>query len=322
MNFADNLPLAHGIGTTSRRTMPLIGVAYSTWLFWDGRKDSLWAQALGPIESSVEHGFTRIQSAFVIVNHYKKEYENVFGPLPDLSGLKLDPLAKPSQNEPSALKKWISIPRDVRDRITRIYVNMGKAIAAYVRTIVPGKSRFDEYVEALLNGDRRVMKKTLSDREVKGLKLFIGKAQCVNCHNGPLFTNYGFHNISVPQPGNLPDDRGRAAGIGKVLADEFNCLSRYSDAPATNCAELKYMDTNVSKYEGAFKTPTLRNVAERAPYMHAGQFESLKDVLRFYRDLSPEKRRPELVHGDLTDDELDDLEAFLHTLSAPPEFAE
>jgi cytochrome c peroxidase len=82
------------------------------------------------------------------------------------------------------------------------------------------------------------------------------------------------------------------------------------------------MDTNVSKYEGAFKTPTLRNVAERAPYMHAGQFESLKDVLRFYRDLSPEKRRPELVHGGLTDDELDDLEAFLHTLSAPPEFAE
>jgi len=106
-----------------------------------------------------------------------------------------------------------------------------------------------------------------------------------------------------------------------VLADEFNCLSRYSDAPATNCAELKYMDTNVSKYEGAFKTPTLRNVAERAPYMHAGQFESLKDVLRFYRDLSPGKRRPELVHGGLTDDELDDLEAFLHALSAPPGFS-
>ncbi len=81
-NFADNLPLAHGMGTTTRRTMPLIGVVYNTWFFWDGRKDSLWAQALGPLESPVEHGFTRTQSVLVISKYYLREYEDIFGPLP------------------------------------------------------------------------------------------------------------------------------------------------------------------------------------------------------------------------------------------------
>src|SRR6185436_11517122 len=56
--FQDSLPLAQGVGTTSRRTMPIAASAYSPFLFWDGRKDSQWAQALGPLESAVEHGGT------------------------------------------------------------------------------------------------------------------------------------------------------------------------------------------------------------------------------------------------------------------------
>ncbi|HWH48018.1 MAG TPA: cytochrome-c peroxidase, partial [Burkholderiales bacterium] len=63
--FQDSVPLAQGVGTTSRRTMPIAASAYSPFLFWDGRKDSQWAQALGPLESAVEHGGTRARYAQV-----------------------------------------------------------------------------------------------------------------------------------------------------------------------------------------------------------------------------------------------------------------
>jgi cytochrome c peroxidase len=316
-NFADNLPLAHGMGTTTRRSMPLIGVAYQTWFFWDGRKDSLWSQALGPFESPVEHGFTRTLCAKIIINHYKIEYERLFGPLPNLSAKDLPPLAKPALDEPASLKAWVRMPPEKRNAVNRIYANMGKAIEAFVRQIMPGPSRFDRYVEAILQGKGDEAAKILSTEEVSGLRLFIGKAQCINCHTGPLFSNGDFHNLNVPRPSDLPYDRGRADGIGKVLSDEFNCLSEYSDAEPGDCSELRFIDTNTEKYVGAFKTPTLRNVAERAPYMHAGQIRSLHEVLEFYLQLPPGKRSRELEHFNLTDQELHQLEAFLRTLSGP-----
>jgi len=318
INFADNLPLAHGMGTTSRRTMPLIGSAYYTWLFWDGRKDSLWSQALGPIESTVEHGFTRTQCASVIINNYKKEYEDIFGTLPEFSKRDLPPIARPALDDPAALKAWVSMPLEKRDAVNRLYANMGKAIAAFVRTIMPGTSRFDTYAAAAMRNDFKVMSSIFSNDEAKGLRLFIGKAKCTNCHTGPLFTNGDFHNIGVPQPASVPQDRGRAEAITQVLADEFNCVSVYSDAALKECAELRFIDTKVEKYEGAFKTPTLRNVAERAPYMHAGQFASLRDVLEF----DSKSDNPELEHGGISMAEMENLEAFLRTLSGPVEFAE
>jgi cytochrome c peroxidase len=321
MNFADNLPLAHGIGTTNRRTMPLVGVGYNTWFFWDGRKDSLWSQALGPIENSVEHGFTRTQCSSVIIEHYMADYEHIFGPLPEFTKRDLPPTAKPSLNDPSALKAWISMTPDKKNAVNRIYANMGKAIAAFMSTILPTPSRFDEYVEAVLQNDFAVMLKTITNDEAKGLRLFIGKAKCTNCHSGPLFTNGEFHNTGVPHPDNLPGDNGRSDAITKVLADEFNCLSSFSDAKRSQCFELRFIDTETYKYVGAFKTPTLRNVAERPPYMHAGQISTLRKVLEFYRDLKPEQRSADLEHGDLNDLELEQLEAFLGTLSAPLSYA-
>jgi cytochrome c peroxidase len=322
MNFVDILPLAHGMGTTNRRSMPLLAAGYYTWLFWDGRKDSLWAQALGPIESPVEHGFTRTQAALIIIKYYKRDYEKIFGPLPSFTKKDLPPLAKPSREEPAALKAWVSMPVEKRDAVTRIYVNMGKAIAAFVRTIVPGKSSFDDYVTSVMNENPSGMMEALTNEEAKGLRLFIGKAKCTNCHSGPLFTNGDFHNIGIDQPEDLPADNGRSDAIVKVLADEFNCMSRYSDAIRSECAELRFMDTDTYKYIGAFKTPTLRNVAERPPYMHAGQIATLKGVLEFYRDLKPEHRSADLEHGELNDLELQQLEAFLRTLSGPPALAE
>ncbi len=309
MSFTDDLPLAHGMGSTTRRSMPLIGVAYNSWFFWDGRKDSLWSQALGPLESNVEHGFTRTASAYLISEYYRSEYEEIFGNMPDITNA----IATPATEDIVVLKTWVSMTPAKKEAVNRIYANMGKAIAAYVRTIVPGPSRFDKYVEALLNNDTAALQESLTPAEVNGLRLFIGKAKCTNCHSGPLFTNSDFHNTGVPTPAKMPYDKGRADGIRKVLSDEFNCLGRYSDAGPQDCAELRFLDAETEKYVGAFKTPTLRNVVERAPYMHAGQFATLKEVLEFYR-LS---KSHELGHGELSDEELSQLEAFLRTLSGP-----
>jgi cytochrome c peroxidase len=154
----------------------------------------------------------------------------------------------------------------------------------------------------------------LTDEQVAGLRLFIGKAKCINCHNGPLFTNGEFHALGLPRQPEVPADQGRLAAVTQVLADEFNCLSSYSDAPPHECTALRFIDTDEQRYRRAFKTPSLRNVAERPPYMHAGQFTTLGEVLKFYRGKADD---PELGHAALTDLELKQLEAFLKTLSGP-----
>jgi cytochrome c peroxidase len=292
--------------------MPLAGMAYMPWLFWDGRKDSLWSQALGPLESTVEHGISRTFCARIILEFYQSEYEGVFGPVKEMKAFRRMN-ARPGLDDPEAYKAWVNIPFDQRAEVNRIYANMGKAIAAYVRTIMPGPARFDRYVEAILKNDRSRMEQIFTDKEAGGLRLFIGKAKCTNCHTGPLFTNGDFHNIHVGEKEGRPADRGRADGIIQALSDEFNCLGEFSDAEPRDCAELRFIDTETEKYAGAFKTPTLRNVAERPPYMHAGQLKSIREVLEFYRSAD----NPELGHGDLTDHELEQLEAFLGTLSGP-----
>ena len=84
-DFQDDTPLARGVGVTGRRTMPIAGTAHSPWLFWDGRTDSQWSQALGPLESPVEHGGNRAMYARHIAAFYGREYERVFGARPDTS---------------------------------------------------------------------------------------------------------------------------------------------------------------------------------------------------------------------------------------------
>ena len=310
--FTDDLPLAHGMGTTARRTMTLIGSAYYPWLFWDGRKDSLWSQALGPLESSVEHGISRVFVASVIYQHYKEEYEQIFGPLPPVNKLGRLP-ARPASDDPSAYKAWLKYSLEDREAISRVYVNLGKAIAAYVRTILPGESRFDEYVAAVVEGPNSAPRTIFNDLEAEGLRLFIGKAKCTNCHSGPLFTNGEFHHLDIPVSGKMPYDAGRAEGISLVLSDEFNCLGRYSDAEGKQCQQLWFMDTDARKYNGAMKTPTLRNVVDHPPYMHAGQFSTIREVLEFYR----RSKNLDIGHQNLSDEDLSALEAFLETLNGP-----
>src|SRR5688500_13928891 len=126
--------------------MPVTGTAHSPWLFWDGRKDSQWAQALGPLESAVEHGGSRAQYAHVIAEHYRDDYERTFGPLPELAAI---PRAAGPVPDPAARAAWDAMTDEQRVGVTQVYVNIGKAIAAFERRVQYGPSRFDRYVDAL-----------------------------------------------------------------------------------------------------------------------------------------------------------------------------
>jgi len=324
--FQDGLAVGKGVGTGSRRTMPIAGAAYSPWFFWDGRKDSLWSQALGPLEDAVEHGSNRTRIAKLLHVHYRTEYESLFGPMPDLSGLPDD--AGP-HGSPAERAAWQRMEPKRRQDVNRVFANLGKAIAAYERTLGPGESRFDRYARAVVAGEP-VGQQALSSQEVSGLRLFLGKGQCATCHNGPLFTDQHFHNTGVPPREPARPDRGRFAATGKVQRDEFNCPGAFSDAPHDACQELRFMVSDDPALEGAFKTPSLRNVALRAPYMHAGQFASLEDVIAHYAkspaaaighsELAHEgKGHPERKPIRLSDSEARDLAAFLRALSGPIE---
>ena len=316
--FTDGLARGRGIGETPRSTMTVLGTAYSAWLFWDGRKDSQWAQALGPLENAAEHGGNRGMYARVVAQHYRTEYEAIFGSLPDLDDEDRFPVTAGPVSDPVASANWEAMSAADRDAITTVYVNLGKAIAAFERGLIPGPSRFDQFVEAVLTGDNSGVA-VLTDDELAGLRLFIGPAGCTNCHNDPLFTNQGFHNTGVaPVPGREPDP-GRGAGIGLVQADEFNCLSRWSDADPDACVALRFLRDDADAFAGAFKPPSLRNISRTAPYMHAGQIDSLIDVLGHYRE-APKAAvgRTELEPLDLTDAQLAQLEAFLRSLDEIP----
>jgi cytochrome c peroxidase len=310
--FQDGIALAKGIGTTARRTMPIAGAARSPFLFWDGRKDSLWAQALGPLESAVEHGGTRAQYAHLVADAYRREYEQIFGALPDLSRV---PRFAGPVTDPEGAAAWSALSSAQRDQVTGVFVNIGKAIAAYERRIELGASRFDKYMAALTSGQRD--QSILTDDEVAGLRLFIGKGNCTQCHNGPLFTNHEFHNTGVPPRPELATDHGRLTGAAAVLNDEFNCRSQWSDAREP-CSELAFMVTGEHTLDRGYKVPSLRNVAERAPYMDAGQFATLADVLDHYnRAPAAATGHNELRPLRLKAVELRQLEAFLRTLSGP-----
>jgi cytochrome c peroxidase len=314
LDFQDGKPLGEGVGVTDRRTMPVASTAHSAWMFWDGRKDSQWSQALGPLESPVEHGGTRAQYAHLVAAEYGAEYEAIFGPLPDLSGVPAH--AGPVQDA-TARTAWDALPPERQDAVNRVFANVGKAIAAYERTIEHGPSRFDRWVAGLA-ATGRAPEGVLTSDEVAGARLFVGGAGCVTCHNGPLFTDDYFHNTGVPGREGAPVDLGRSVGAQAVMDDPFNCRGPYSDAAPGTCRELEFMVLDSHEMVRAFKTPSLRNVAGRAPYMHAGQIATLEDVVRHYRRAprSP-AGHSELRPLKLSDREVDQIVAFLRTLSGP-----
>ncbi len=316
--FQDGRPLGIGMGTGARRTMPVVGAGYSPFLFWDGRKDSLWSQALGPLEDPAEHGGNRLAYAHALKAHYRADYEAVFGPLPDLAGLpkEASPLGTPGQRT-----AWNSMRDDARREVSRVFANMGKALAAYQKTLQFRPSRMDRYVDGVIRRDETASQ-LLGPSEKSGLRIFIGKGQCITCHSGPLLTDQHFHNTGIaPRTAGQPDP-GRRAALAKVMNDEFNCLGSFSSARPEQCEELRFLAQDDHAMEASFKTPSLRNVALRAPYMHAGQVPSLDAVVRHYaRAPVAAAGHSELKPFALSEQEVRDLVAFLGALTGDAEAA-
>jgi cytochrome c peroxidase len=322
--FQDGRPRGQGVGAGRRRTMPVMGAAHSPFLFWDGRKDSLWAQALGPWEDSLEHGSNRVALVKWVRAHYLSAYEQIFGLMPDLGPLPESASPNGTQAERA---NWAGLTDTQRERVNRVFANMGKSIAAYERNISYGETRFDRYAETTAAGNRDGQQ-ILTAQEVRGLRLFLNQGQCSTCHNGPLLTDHAFHNTGVPPVDATAPDAGRAVGVRKLQQDEFNCLGRYSDARPAQCTELQFLATDDPTQLGAFRTPSLRNVAARAPYMHAGQISTLDQVIEHYAQ-SPaaiighsELARPGESQGErqvirLTPAQILDIKAFLETLTGP-----
>lgn len=167
---------------------------------------------------------------------------------------------------------------------------VGDALADFQRTISSRRGKFDAFVSGRYN--------VLSDQELLGLHLFRTKARCMNCHNGPYFTDSKFHNIGLAYYGRKYEDLGR------------------------------YVLTGKKEDVGAFKTPTLRDVAITRPWMHNGLFDDLNGIINLYNaGGSRPKPRPEFVNDtlfpttsmmlkklELTEVEKDAIVAFLHTL--------
>ncbi len=288
--FTDGLQKGQAVGQSRRNTMSIVGTAYSPWLYWDGRRDSQWAQALSPLEDPNEHATDRAQVTSVISEDpaYRAKYESLFGASPDLTD---------------------------EEAVNTVFANVGKVIAAFERTIMPLPSRFDEYVDAIATGKGEGT--ILSDDETQGLRLFIGEAECIQCHNGPLFTNNEFHNTGVLSAGGEVPDKGRAGGLPQAMKDPFNCRGAYSDDETRACPELEFVRSG-PELIGAVRTPSLRNLDGTAPFMHKGQIATLAEVLEHYNE-APDAMigHNEAKSLGLSRRQLRQLEAFLETLSAP-----
>lgn len=283
--FSDGLPKGVAMGVSKRNTPSIVGTAYSPWLYWDGRRDSQWAQALSPLEDPNEHASNRLTIIALVVEdkEYWRMYKALFG---EASG------------------------------VDTMFSNLGKALAAFERTIMPTTSRFDDYVAAVVAGNVEQQGRLFTEDEIRGLRLFIGEANCMQCHNGPLFTNNEFHNTGlINLDGEVPD-KGRVAGVRELLASTFNCRGPHSDDPQRQCDELEFMRTG-PELIGAFRTPSLRNLENTAPYGHQGQVATLADMLAHYNE-APDAM---IGHNEakplgLSKRELGHLEAFLNTLAA------
>jgi cytochrome c peroxidase len=156
---------------------------------------------------------------------------------------------------------------------------MARALASYVRSVLSGDAPYDRFI----NGDRGA----LSQEQQRGLQIFRGKGNCTACHVGPTFSDERLHNTGVAWRAGVFTDPGR-----------FGVTNRPED-------------------RGAFKTPTLREVARTSPYMHDGSLQTLEEVVDFYSDggRSNPAQDPEIRPLRLTSTEKRALVAFLKSLS-------
>ncbi|GMU60576.1 MAG: hypothetical protein AMXMBFR34_23390 [Myxococcaceae bacterium] len=224
-----------------------------------------------------------------------------------------------------------------REAITRVLVNYAKAIAAYEQRLVSRDAPFDRWVEEGPASGH------LTAEQVRGARLFVGKASCIDCHQTPLFSDSDFHNVGVPQTGEgvptvaeclegtvcdcvqgrncLP--WGARDGLTKLRANGFRRDSRFSDDPA-DTSRQDYLERELdASLEGAWRTPSLRDVELTAPYMHDGVYQTLDEVVAHYDrggSLGQGVGTPAVQVKPLflTAQEKADLVAFLRSLTGTP----
>jgi len=271
-----------------RNTPSLWNAATGRWFGWGGGSDTIWSFSLRPMRHPLEMNSSaaRVASRLRDDAELACRYRGAFGTLDK--------------------------PDDA------LLVDVAKAIAAFVETLVSARTAFDAFRDALLRGDRAAAARYPPAAQ-RGLRIFVGEGRCSVCHFGPAFTNGEFGDVGVPffVPGGV--DRGRFGGIERLRADPYNLLGRYSDArdPA-DAARTRHVVQQPRNF-GEFKVPGLRNVAKTAPYMHNGSLSTLSDVVRHYSELSEDRLHTEgekiLRPLRLSPQASADLVAFLESLS-------
>jgi cytochrome c peroxidase len=325
-----------GAGWGRRRAKPLLDVGQAKLLMWDGLHDALYNQPFTPFESATEINSSRLYVAERVHAEYRPAYQAIFGAIPaPLNDPTRFPqltaaqtgcrklITTPDGNEttgsdchgmPGDQAEYDGLAEGDKEIVTRVVVNVGKALGAYERLLGCGPGRFDAYV----HGD----KTALSDAEVRGAALFVGKAQCTQCHSGPFFSDQQFHNVGL-SPGGVgaagrtydTGDHGAAAGLKALLGDPLNVKGIYSDGD-----DDRLPAAISAKMDGAFRTQSLRCVSTRPSFMHTGHLHAIADVVALFArggDTTGFEGQSENFKRPLSSDEQADIVAFLSSLDGP-----
>jgi len=289
--FSDGLKVALASGVNPRNTPSLINSKFQRWFGWGGSVDTLWGVGLramlNPLEmnSSAEH-----------VNKYVSSNQNYI--------LKLNDLLAPGKR-----------PETIDEKL----VIIGKLIASYVETLISEETPFDGFRRAIEQDNQKAMG-AYPLQAKRGLKIFLGRGQCTVCHFGPLFTNKEFADVGIPyfiKPGVV--DKGRYQGIRDLKATPFTRGGTYSDNKTGTQTYLTNRIKLQHRNWGEFRVPSLRSVANTAPYMHNGSLKSLTEVVDHYSELNEDRLHTDgvaiLKSLNLTPAEKSDLVAFLESLS-------
>jgi cytochrome c peroxidase len=279
--FADGRATGLGAAPGGRNTLSLLNARFARLYGWDGANDSLWAQSIRPMLDPQEMRSSAAQAAAAVRDNtdLSRGYVQAFG-------------AGPGADDEAVL------------------VDIAKALAAYQETLVSGRTPFDDWRDALARGDRAAATRYPA-AAARGASLFAGKAACIGCHAGPLFSDGAFHRSL--RPSLLPDgtpDTGRRSGWERWRASPYRRGGRFDDGPRPQPpADVDAESAQMQDH--AFRTPGLRDVIATGPYMHDGSVDRLCDALQPHAADAGRSAAPPLSL-----DERRDLVAFLRTLSA------
>jgi cytochrome c peroxidase len=314
-----------GTNFHTRNAPALVNSSFYTWTNWAGRFSAQWELPLAVAENALTMNSNRLKLAHFIYDHYKADYEAVFSTTMNASlaasaadAARFPAEGKPKANSAAADGAWEDMTSDDQKVVNRIIVNFGKALQAYFRKLVSRDAPFDQYISA--NGGSAI-----SESAKRGGELFVGKANCGACHSGPTFTDNKFHNLGVRQDNTVPHepavDNGRFSDAVALLGSSLNSSGAYSDDAVAGAARLAGLTSPMpADTTASFRTASLREVGDTAPYMHSGQLATLADVVKFYvagggTPAAGSTKDPALVPLTLSDAEQADLVEFLKTLS-------